>query len=85
MSSQVLRPVVQWSFDMPPPGVKVVALTRYGIMIVGPITKLEWESGYVVWCVGTTAHANCRLGYSPRGSPRATQPRKEMRCLWTTS
>lgn len=64
MSSQVLRPVVQWSFDMPPPGVKVVALTRYGIMIVGPITKSEWESGYVVcWhhCTRKPADWDIRL------------------------
>lgn len=43
------RPTIDWINTEPPnPGDKVLALTRYGVLILGTVTRYEWSSGHVV-------------------------------------
>lgn len=45
----VTRPEIEWISDTPPPAsTKVVSLTKYGVMNLGPVTKYEWDSGFVI-------------------------------------
>lgn len=43
------RPVIEWVSDQPPsPGEKVIALSRYGVLILGQVTRYEWDSGHII-------------------------------------
>ena len=42
------RPEIPWRSDPPPAAEKVIGLTRYGVLTVGPVTTHEWDSGFIV-------------------------------------
>jgi len=42
------RPRLCWRDDAPPPSTKVISLTRYGILQVGPVSGHEWRTGFIV-------------------------------------
>ena len=42
------RPKPEWETDRPPTGEKVESLTKYGVRTIGPVSKHEWDSGFIV-------------------------------------
>jgi len=42
------RPVIRWRADPPPASEKIIYLTCHGVLSMGPVTRQEWEIGFVV-------------------------------------
>lgn len=42
------RPTPEWRSDRPPAGEKVESLTCYGVRTIGPVSRDEWDRGFIV-------------------------------------
>lgn len=42
------RPVVDWRTDRPPANEKVLALTKWGVLVLGRVNSHEWDSGNII-------------------------------------
>jgi hypothetical protein len=42
------RPTITWRTDHPPRGEKVIALTRYGVLTVGPVDAHNWDTAAII-------------------------------------
>lgn len=49
MKKQSERPKLDWEHVQHPPAAeKVIALTKFGVLVSGPVTNYDWTTGFIV-------------------------------------